>query len=896
MKAPKSYHFLSILRTPVTSYVQKSKENQSALTMSPNNQPFHIRLHFRLLLIITVLLIHSGNNSSLANQDITTSTPKKVLIIHSFHKGLSWTDGIEAGIRDNLKETPNIQIFTEYLDSQRYDFTLLKGPFGRYLRNKYFNITLDLIIVSGDNALTFLRNEPVEDFIGVPVIFCGVETLDPDVLQDINAQKTGITITFSPGDTIRIIGQLQPQNRRLVIISDNTPVATRIKKQTEEALASHPQKKEIIWWHNLGRDDLAEKLSTLSQDDAVLLIHFSRDPLGNRYSQEESVRLFTSITKAPVYALQDNYLGTGVVGGRMVSSQKQGEIAAILAKRYFQTGNLQSVIQDSPNENLFDAKALQIHGIEERRLPGDARIIGTPSTSLSRPFIAIAAALLIVMLMLFLLYLMRSLFTFRTRLITFIGHSVLSISSSFIICLLLIIIAGKYSEYQHSISFYYNQLLETKKQTLTLLVEQAVNLINQSKKDIQVPLEQRKQALLKQISAFSFQDKTRYIFVLDYNGTILAHGADPVMTGKDSRKMSSPNGMYPAREIIRLAQQTDGGFISYLWPKPFAKGFAPKITYSKGIQDWQWAIASGIYLDDIDLLLEKEKEKQYQFFLQEFTLYITISVVGILLLFIFSKRLSQKIQRELSSLEKGLLDQNEKSTNLHPRQYKIIEFSTIASRVRAAFSALARANAKLLANKQQFIDALHSSPDAMLLIDKNKLVECNQPAAAMLGYTSPEELLSLHPSQFSPPEQPDGQKSKTKAIEIITRTISQGTNRFEWIHLRKDGTPITIEVTLTLSPVTGTSSDPLLQCVWRDLTLTQELSRQMQQVEEQRKISLEASERMNHLMSGREERIIEIKKEVNLLLKELGRPAKYCRNDSFPPVSRESIRSEDIKE
>ncbi len=861
--------------------------------MPPSNQPFHIRLCFRLLLIITVFLILSGSNPVLANQDITASTPKKVLIIHSFHKGLSWTDGIEAAIRATLNELPDIQIFTEYLDSQRYDFTILKGPFGRYLRNKYLNITPDLIIVSGNNALTFLRDDPVEDFIGVPVIFCGVDALDADVTQDINAQTTGTTATPSPGDTIRIISELQPQNRRLFIISDETPVALSIKKLTEKALATSPPDKEITWWHNLQREELEERLSTLSKDDAVLLIHYNRDPLGNYWSLEESARLFASVTKAPVYALHDKYLGTGVVGGRMVSSKKQGETAAILAKRYFQTGTLQAVIQDSPNESLFDAKAIQLHGIAERRLPGDARVIGTPSSSQPKLFIAIAAALLIAILVLVLLYFLRSLFTFKTRLTTFIGRSVLFLSSCFILCLLLVIIAGKYSEYQRSISFYYNQLLETKKQTLTLMAEQAVNLVNQSKKETHISLEQRKQTLLKLISAFSFQDKSGHIFILNYDGTILAHGANPTMTGKDALQMRAPDGMYPGREIIRLAQHTDGGFTSYLWPKPFEKGIAPNLTYSKGIQDWQWARACGLYLDDIDLLVVKEKEKQYQFFLQELIYYTIISITGLLLLCLFSKHLSRKIQKVISSLKKGLLDQNEKSTNLHPSQYKIIEFGTIASRVRTAFSDRARANAKILANEQQFIDALPSSPDAMLLINEKRLVDCNQPAAEMLGYDSPAEMLHLHPSQFSPPRQPDGQKSKTKAIETMATTISRGTNRFEWVYLRKDGTSITIEVTLTLSPVSGSNSGPLLQCIWRALTLAKEISRQVQQVEKQRQLSLEASERMNRLMSGREERIIEIKQEVNALLKELGRAAKYGRNNNFTPDSKDDNHSGD---
>jgi hypothetical protein len=45
----------------------------------------------------------------------------QVLIIHSYHSGLTWTDAIMNGIRDTFAASdPGIQISAEYLDSRRY--------------------------------------------------------------------------------------------------------------------------------------------------------------------------------------------------------------------------------------------------------------------------------------------------------------------------------------------------------------------------------------------------------------------------------------------------------------------------------------------------------------------------------------------------------------------------------------------------------------------------------------------------------------------------------------------------------------------------------------------------------------------------------------------------------
>jgi PAS domain S-box-containing protein len=846
-------------------------------------RPLHIlphRLLFscRAIILFTVLLLLFHTPLQAAHKDETLPPQKKILILHSYHKGLSWTDGIEKGIRDGLSYLPNTQIFTEYLDSKRQDLTVAEGPFGRYLRAKYLNSNLDLIIVSDNNSLIFLRSDPVEDFIGVPIIFCGINNFSQDMLKGLTPQITGTVEKVDPAGTIRIIKQLQPNTKRLFIISGSTPTAAHVKAQTEQALGSMKTGMDITWWHNLGSRDLLNKLSLLNKDDAILLLLFNRDLSGNYYSYKDSARLITSATKAPVYGLWDFYLGTGVVGGRMASSTHQGETAATLARRYFENGKLQAIIENSPNVTLFDSGALRAHGIDETSLPSDAIITGDSPDYRSHLFMGIGGVLLTALLFIILLFMLRPLISTKAELITIINRSVLSITSSFILCILLTMIAGNYIEYKRFISLRHQQLLETKKQTLRTMVEQAVNLVKQEKKQTTLSRKDLQQRLLQQISAFSFQDGAGYIFVLGYDGTMLSHRADPTLVGKNISLHRDPNGIYLAHEIIQLAKWSDGAFVSYLWPKPNSKKPVPKLTYTMGIQDWEWAIGCGLYLDDIDLLVAQEKQKQRRFFLQEFTFLICTSLLGLTIIYLISRRLSLQIKKEITSLEQGLHNQDKKNKALGSDQYQIQEFSDIASGIRTAFSDLSDANAELRGNEQQFLKALQSSPDAMLLIDNKSFIACNQAAATMLGYSNPRQLLNLHPSHLSPPQQPDGQDSSTKANEILAITISHGTNRFEWLHLRKDGSPIPIEVTLTHSPVTVSNTNIVLQCVWRDLTHEKEIAEQMCLVEEQRQASLEESDRMNRLMSGREERIIEIKEEVNALLSELGRETKYGHN------------------
>jgi PAS domain S-box-containing protein len=118
-------------------------------------------------------------------------------------------------------------------------------------------------------------------------------------------------------------------------------------------------------------------------------------------------------------------------------------------------------------------------------------------------------------------------------------------------------------------------------------------------------------------------------------------------------------------------------------------------------------------------------------------------------------------------------------------------------------------------SERRFMDVLYASDDAILLIGDNKFVDCNEATARMLKYASREEFLQVHPSELSPPEQPDGQSSIEKADEMMRLAFDRGYNRFEWMHRRANNEDFPVEVSLT--PIVH-EGKRLLYCVWRDIT------------------------------------------------------------------------------
>ncbi len=121
-------------------------------------------------------------------------------------------------------------------------------------------------------------------------------------------------------------------------------------------------------------------------------------------------------------------------------------------------------------------------------------------------------------------------------------------------------------------------------------------------------------------------------------------------------------------------------------------------------------------------------------------------------------------------------------------------------------------------------EAFEHSADAILIIEGDTFVDCNQATVAMLRYRTKQELLQTHPSELSPPQQPDGRASYEKANEMIAVALERGSHRFEWNHRRADGEVFPVEVLLT-------AIGERLHVVWRDITERKNLEAELRQAQ-----------------------------------------------------------------
>jgi methyl-accepting chemotaxis protein len=145
------------------------------------------------------------------------------------------------------------------------------------------------------------------------------------------------------------------------------------------------------------------------------------------------------------------------------------------------------------------------------------------------------------------------------------------------------------------------QLLSAGEKEITELVEVTYNVLdmyNKKAKKGEITLDQAKQMAMYQVSQMKYQGKN-YIWLTDYNDNMLTH---PTLTGKSITSVADKNGITFFHDGVVLAKKDGEGFVNYHWTKQgvdSSKVF-PKVSYFKSFPEWEWVIATGIYVDEVN--------------------------------------------------------------------------------------------------------------------------------------------------------------------------------------------------------------------------------------------------------------------------------------------------------
>lgn len=189
-----------------------------------------------------------------------------------------------------------------------------------------------------------------------------------------------------------------------------------------------------------------------------------------------------------------------------------------------------------------------------------------------------------------------------------------------------------------------DSMVDQKRQMLRELTSAAVSIV-----DSYIELEQ--QGVLSKAQAQSKaadEIKTMrygpansdYFFITDLHPKMVMHPNRSDLTGQDLTHYTNneaQEGPSVFVRIVELVKTSQFGFLEYQWQwKDDPTLTAPKMTYVEGIEEWQWIIGTGVYIEDVEQGIAKLENTLSRIFV-----VITLGLIALMSYVITQSRKSE---------------------------------------------------------------------------------------------------------------------------------------------------------------------------------------------------------------------------------------------------------------
>jgi signal transduction histidine kinase len=297
---------------------------------------------------------------------------RQVLVLQSFARGNAPVDQFTANFRVELgqrvQESVNV-------------VQVVVGPTGfvsaseqavvDYIRSTFVNHpNPDLIVTIAGPAAVFARKYRQQLFPDTPLLLASV---DQKYLRDaaLGDNEAAVAVVNDYPRVIETVLLLLPQTRHVVMVVGSGPIGQFWRRELENEFRRFHDRLTFVWFDRLSVQETLRRSASLSENSAIVYVIFSTDGTGVAFADERMFAELHATANAPLFAPFSVYLGTGVVGGSLLSIADLSRDTADVAVRLL-NGAPPSSVRLPPRtagQPTFDWRELQRWGIPESRLP-----------------------------------------------------------------------------------------------------------------------------------------------------------------------------------------------------------------------------------------------------------------------------------------------------------------------------------------------------------------------------------------------------------------------------------------------------------------------------------------------------------------------------------------------
>lgn len=303
---------------------------------------------------------------------------KNVLFISSYTQSFITVPDQIAGIKKGFLNQP-INLDLEFMDTKRF-------ASNQNIQNFYHNLSFkinnskkyDAVIVGDDAALQFAIDYQEELFSQIPIVFFGINDKDRAKEASMNPYMTGSVEETSLVENIQLARNLNPGATKVVAVVDKTLTGQGDQKQFETAMTAFADLDKIILnVSNYSFEEFAKVLEKIDENTIVLFLSMNQDNTNQYMEMKEQFLFIKKHTKVPVYRASIGGIGEGILGGKLISYEAFGQIAAGMVLDVFAGTPIHTIplLEETPYYYVFDYHMIQKYNIDESLIPKEAVLV-----------------------------------------------------------------------------------------------------------------------------------------------------------------------------------------------------------------------------------------------------------------------------------------------------------------------------------------------------------------------------------------------------------------------------------------------------------------------------------------------------------------------------------------
>jgi signal transduction histidine kinase len=300
---------------------------------------------------------------------------RSVLIVNQSTALRPWPTEVMAGIQASMRVQPlgSISFHVEHLDLYNFDSPAYRQSLQAHFAEKYRSKPPAVIITIGPGALAVTLGLRDALWPHTPIVFAAVN--QRGLVQPLPAGVTGRTFKMTLASMIQAAKAIDPDLKAFAMVGNRFDEQLYYRDFADE-LPEYAAKYELIDLTGLAVDEVRSRVATLPDDTVIFYLGIHSDRRRVFASGAEALSLVTAVANRPVVVEMETYLGTGAVGGFVLSPDRIGREAGALALRILDGEDVarMPVTAGGMLRPVFDWRALQRWRISEAQLPEGSEI------------------------------------------------------------------------------------------------------------------------------------------------------------------------------------------------------------------------------------------------------------------------------------------------------------------------------------------------------------------------------------------------------------------------------------------------------------------------------------------------------------------------------------------